>query len=206
MIKLLTATAAAALLAGAANAAITVTSTAVETFDAPASAGFSFSALTAGTATTSGLFTGSTTGVVAAPTGDTSEYFAALGAGGTNHGVGTLTSTTPISSLSVEIGSLDSFNTVSFFSGGTLVESLTGTEISPTLVDTSTTAYYDFTDTSGTFDSVSFSSDPHNALEIDNIGISAAPEPSTWAVVVLSAFGLCTLNRFRRGAPLPFPR
>ena len=210
MIKLLTATAAAALLASAANAAITVTSTPgptpgqtlVETFDAPAAAGFTFSPTTAGTSTMSGIFTSSTPFVDAAPTGDTTAFFAGLGAPGTDGVVGTLTSATPLTSVSVEIGSLDTFNTVSFYNGSTLVEALTGSAISP-LAGTSTTAYYAFTDTSGTFTSVTFGSSPHNAIEIDNIGISAAPEPSTWAMMfagVAMVGAALRLGRHRQGA------
>lgn len=152
-------------------------------FDSPIAAGFSY---------VGGILPVSVPGFAAAPAGDATRYgFASPGFDAT------LTSAQSLSSLSFYLGSLDTYNTLSFYSGDTLVQSFTGTQL--TIPDPAngnqasgnTNRRYFFT--FGAADNVNkvVFNTTQPAFEFDNIAaaISGVPEPSTWAMMILG-FGL----------------
>jgi hypothetical protein len=132
-------------------------------------------------------------GVAAAPAGDATLYgFAYPGVDATfqiNSG--------SLSSLSFYLGSLDDYNTISFFSGATLIGSFTGSELTipnpangdQTGGDTNRRYFFTF----GAADNVNrvVFNTTLPAFEFDDIAaaVSSVPEPSTWAMMILG-FGL----------------
>jgi hypothetical protein len=153
--------------------------TLVTDFNSPAIAnGFTF---------TGGLLqTGSNT-LGAEPAGDSSQYLSVLG-----NQIATLTYSGPgsITDLSVYIGSLDSYNKITFYGTGAFSgagESLLGTDLTASPGGSHTAALdnqrFNFTFTGGTVDEVAFYSG-YNSLEIDNIA-AAVPEPGTWAMMMV---------------------
>lgn len=152
-------------------------------FDSPISAGFSY---------VGGILPFSIPGVAAAPAGDATLYgFASPGFDAT------FTSASSLSSLSFYLGSLDNFNTLSFYNGDTLIQSFTGSQLTipdPANGDKAsgnTNRRYFFT--FGAADNVNkvVFNTTQPAFEFDNIAaaISGVPEPSTWAMMMLG-FGL----------------
>lgn len=198
MRKILLATAAFAL-AGSANAAVSITSTAfdgplapgeqlVVTFDAPNAPGYSIS----GGAT----MIGSVSGVSAAPAGDATRYMYVLG--GTS-----ATLTTPLlQSFSMYIGSVDTYNSITFKGLGGYQETISGSQLvavangNQTSAQTNRRFYFDFG--SDRVNEVVFSSS-QNSFEFDNIAAGAVPEPATWAMLIIG-FGFVGLS-LRRNAP-----
>lgn len=115
-----------------------------------------------------------------------------------------------LTSLSFYLGSLDDYNTISFYSGATLIDSFTGDQLTipdPANGDQAagnTNRRYFFT--FGAADNVNrvvfASTEP--AFEFDDIAaaVSGVPEPSTWAMMILG-FGLVGFmlrNGRRQGA------
>jgi len=138
-----------------------------------------------------GQYAMSSPGWVAAPTNDNTNFGAAEP--GAN-AVFSAKSGFELKSLSFYLGSLDTYNTLSFFDNGTLVQSFTGTQLAQgvangdqTSGDTNRRFFF-------TFDSpvnqVVFSSTAP-AFEFDTFAaaISAVPEPQTWAMMILG-FGM----------------
>lgn len=183
MTKLLIAVAALAA-AGTANAAVSITSAAfdaplaageqlVATFDAPAAAGYSFT----GGATQTG-----TTGFAAAPAGDTTEFMYVLG------GTSATLATPFLKSFSVYIGSVDTYNSITFSGAGGYLETITGSQLvalangDQTSAGTNRRFYFDFG--ADRVNQVTFSSSS-NSMEFDNIGAGAVPEPATWAMLIM---------------------
>jgi hypothetical protein len=134
-------------------------------------------------------------GIAAAPAGDATNYgFASPGFDSTF-----LVTSGNISSLSFYLGSLDEYNTISFFNGATLIDSFTGSDLTSVLPavangdqsagDTNRRYFFTF----GAADNVNrvVFNTTLPAFEFDNIAaaISAVPEPSTWAMMILG-FGL----------------
>ena len=86
-------------------------------------------------------------------------------------------------------GSIDSYNTISFFNGSTLVESFTGSQI----VDPNTrnsngtklSLYVNFLNL-GNFDSFSLTS-TNNAFEVDNIAVGTTPVPEPATMILFLA-------------------
>lgn len=152
-------------------------------FDSPIAVGFTY---------VGGILPFSVPGVAAAPASDATFYgFASPGFDAT------LTSASSLSSLSFYLGSLDTFNTLSFYSGDTLIQAFTGSQL--TIPDPAngnqasgnTNRRYFFT--FGAADNVNkvVFNTTQPAFEFDNIAaaISSVPEPSTWAMMILG-FGL----------------
>jgi hypothetical protein len=152
-------------------------------FDSPIAAGYTY---------VGGILPFSVPTVAAAPAGDATLYgFASPGFDAT------FTSAASLSSLSFYLGSLDTYNTLSFYSGDTLIQSFTGTQL--TIPDPAngnqasgnTNRRYFFT--FGAADNVNkvVFNTTQPAFEFDNIAaaISSVPEPSTWAMMILG-FGL----------------
>jgi len=136
-------------------------------------------------------------GVAAEPAGDSSVFGAA------EPGSNALFSVNPgfqLKSLSFYLGSLDSFNTLSFLHNGTLITSFTGDQLTvPNPADGDQSAgdtnrrYFFSMDAADGVNQVLFSSSGAG-FEFDNIAaaISAVPEPETWAMMILG-FGLIGL-------------
>jgi hypothetical protein len=101
-------------------------------------------------------------------------------------------------------GSIDSYNSIEFFDAKNgLVGTLTGAQVSPLAdgdhVNYASNQYLTFTDTTGTFSSVQIFSGS-NSFEFDNFKappVSAVPETSTWAMMILGFFGV-GLAAYRR--------
>ncbi len=144
---------------------------------------FSTSAgLTGGT-----LVTGSVGGVTAAPaysatTFDTAQYLSIPG------GQSAILTFAPTKEVSVYVGSLDGYNTLSF--GGAGAETFTGSDLgaisgasdgNQTAANTNGRFIFDFSApvTSATFSSSS------NAFEIANVAGGAVPEPASWALMLV---------------------
>jgi hypothetical protein len=166
-------------------------------FDSVATPGFAYFG---------GVLPFSIPGIAAAPAGDATFYgFASAGFDSTF-----LITSGSISSLSFYLGSLDEYNTISFFNGATLIGSFTGSQLAnPANGDQNagaTNRRYFFT--FGAADSVNrvVFNTTLPAFEFDNIAaaISGVPEPSTWAMMILG-FGLVgfTLRNSRRQVAKP---
>ena len=188
-LKLAAGVAAAAFMATGAAAVVTVTSTAgpdVQPLPANQTIIFDFEgAAPAGLSGNYDLVSGSVPNKYAAPLGDTSQFLT----------VPKDLSTTPISaslalgtgykSLSFYWGSIDTYNSVSFYNGATLLGTITGGTLPPASGaqgDSLTNRRVNFTFGGQTADSIVFSSTNY-AFELDNIA-GAVPEPATWAMMV----------------------
>ena len=197
----------------------------------PGSLRFNFDAVSGGTA--SGVPSGSVgvsfTGGGGVVTGDNPGFWAAPylsgnnGAGFGNTGVpgddatpyltaggvknvdsATLTFAPGQTYLGILWGSLDSYNTLTFFNGGTAFASVTGQQVSDHVVigdqGFGGTHYVNFLFTGGeTFDKVVATSDGY-AFEFDNVAI--VPEPTTVlaGALLLLPFGVSTIRSLRRKA------
>lgn len=207
MPKMITVVAAFAAIAAPAHAGITFTSTAfssegptsekvVDDFDHSIATGF----LLSGGEINQGL----TKGYSAPPANDLSRYLT-LTAGKS----ATLASNSDLQSLSFYLGSADSYNYVSFLDGDALVQSFTGSQL---VADANGDQFSDATNRSFHFDfgtskvnRVVFGSNGYS-MELDDVlasAVSAAPEPSTWALMIAGIAFLgaaLRLGRRRRSA------
>jgi len=130
---------------------------------------------------------------VAAPTNDNTNFGAA------EPGANAVFSSNPgfeMTSLSFYLGSLDGYNTLSFFHNGTLIQSYSGADLAQgvangdqTSGDTNRRFFFTF-DAADGVNRVVFSTE-FPAFEFDTFAaaISAVPEPQTWAMMILG-FGL----------------
>jgi VCBS repeat-containing protein len=129
-----------------------------------------------------GVVSGASSGVTAPPfigplpgATDTTNYLS-IGAGGTE----TIAFATDKNAFGLYWGSVDSYNTISFYHGATLVVSYTGADVAPLFSDGSqgsfsSNGYVEFTGL-GPFDRVVLGSNS-NAFEIDNISAGSVPAP-----------------------------
>ena len=188
--KLLLFTLASALIApAAAQAGVTFTSAAYDSappgdqtlvvdFDHDPAPGFTFAG--------GGVYQGLSANVAAPPSGDDTKYEAVLGGDS-----GSLTSVRDLSSLSLYIGSIDKYNTITFSGTDGFSRSLTGDELyQPADGNQSaaeTNRRFDFHFDNVDVNKVTFQSTA-NSFEFDNIAagtVSAAPEPGAWALMIL---------------------
>jgi hypothetical protein len=166
-----------------------------------------------------GTFTGTSTSA-AQPLGDATHYGAAgTGTFGTpaQGTPDTMFATNPgyeFLTFSAYIGSLDDYNTISFFRNGTLIDSFSGTALAAiagagTIADGSKTGdeanrrfFFTF-DASDKVNQIVFSSFAP-AFEFDNFAatITGVPEPQTWAMMILGFgfIGFMLRNGRRRSA------
>ena len=141
------------------------------------------------------LANGTISGQYAAPFQDASQYLAVLGGQ-----TATLAISPAVKSLSFYWGSIDDYNTVSFFSGGSLVQAFSGTAIPAAPADGSqgnplNNRRVTFNFGGAAIDSVSFGS-TQNSFELDTVS-GAVPEPTTWAMLV-AGMGLVGVAMRRR--------
>ncbi len=178
-----------------ASAAVTYTSAAfntgpatgqqlVATLDAPTAPGFS---LTGGEIHQGPVVSG----VAAPPAGDTSKYLAV-----TSAETAVFTSTAMLTSLSIYIGSLDPYNVITFSGAGGFSQTFTGSELAPSQATGdqfggATNRLFDFDFSADPVDEIVFQSHG-NSLEFDDIAVakvSAAPEPASWALMIVAIAG-----------------
>ena len=144
------------------------------------------------------LETGSVSGQFAAPFQDTTQYLVVLG----GH-TATLAISPALKALSYYWGSIDDYNTVSFFSGSTLVASYTGAQIPAAPADGSqgnplNNRRVTFNFGGVPITSVNFASS-QNSFELDTVS-GAVPEPATWALLIVGMGVTGAAMRRRRGA------
>ena len=188
--------ASAALLAAGAAGAVTITSAPydaplgageklVVTFDSAPAAGFEISGGTVRNGSGSGY---------AAPHGDTTDYLAVAG------GQSATLNTPLLQSFSMYIGSVDSYNHITFKGANGYEETVSGADLVALANGDQSSAG---TNRRFTFDfgkervnQVIFHSD-NDAFEFDNIAAGAVPEPATWAMLI-AGFGLVGASMRRR--------
>ncbi len=156
--------------------------------------------------------TGSLSGQYATPAGDTTTY---LTVGTTAGTPAYITLGTAANYFGFYAGSLDTFNLVEFFLGGTLVDSFTGSDINtiafpgnPTSGNQAQAQYIDYfpgTVVGGVFvravyDRIRYSS-AGNSFETDNHAFGlvplAIPEPGSLALLAIGSIGFMRLRRRR---------
>ncbi|WP_448578604.1 Npun_F0296 family exosortase-dependent surface protein [Thermaurantiacus sp.] len=168
----------------------------VVTFDAPSAPGFSMTG-------TAGVYNGAAgliSGVARPLPGNSSLYMSVRR---TPLEFAQLDAATPMRSMSIDLGSLDPTNLLSFYTaGGGLVASFTGTQLAfPGAATGSGTNPHDnarffFNFGSTPVSRVVFTSG-QNSFEFDNIGAAVVPEPGTWAMLI-AGFALVGLSLRRR--------
>lgn len=144
-----------------------------------------------------GLYTGNVLNQVAAPPGDPTQYVGVLGPQGT----ASLVSTAGAFGLfSFYMGSPDFYNSITFYSGNTPVQTFTGGQYvgATTNGDQQVGRRIFFDLTGNNITRVDFGS-TQNAFEFDRVGIGpGVPEPATWAMMILG-MGMVGLGlRMRR--------
>lgn len=131
--------------------------------------------------------------VAAPPPGTTSNYLAIQSGGSA-----TLTTPVALNRLSVYIGSPDSFNSIRFIGLNGYDVTLTGAELAAGAFNGNQSVgrrmTYNFGGDQVT--QVIFSS-AENSFELDNIAVSAVPEPATWAMMI-AGFGMAGAALRRR--------
>jgi hypothetical protein len=167
--------------------------TMVMDFDHPIATGYTM------TWSGAGLYQGPlVSGIAAPPVGDDTKYLSIL-----TGGHATLTSPGIMESMSVYLGSLDEFNSITFkglngftqtFSGGALNSPANGNQIAGS---TNRRYYFDF-DPSDLVNQVIFSSSG-NSFEFDNIAVNdppaQVPEPLTLSLFAAGLAGVAGLRR-----------
>ncbi len=169
---------------------------------------FNFNTPGSGTTGLSGNYsitTGTSAQLSAAPLGDTTPYLIVPGLGRGTSGTAVLSLGQALTNLSFYWGSIDSYNTVSFYSGtgggGTLLGSFNGAQVPGATADGAqgTTAnnrrvFFNFG--GDTAQSIVFNSTAI-AFEVDDVATAAVPEPTVWATLI-AGFGLVGLSMRRR--------
>ncbi|HJT42495.1 MAG TPA: PEP-CTERM sorting domain-containing protein [Rhizomicrobium sp.] len=168
----------------------------VQDFDNPLAAGYTMSWSAAG------LFQGPLVlGIAAPPVGDTTKYLSVF-----TGGSATLTAPGVMHSLSIYIGSLDTYNSITFngangfsqtFGGAALALPANGDQFDAV---TNRRFYFDF-DANDLINQVVFAS-TGNSFEFDNIAVNdppaEVPEPVTLSVFATGMAGAAMLRRRRK--------
>jgi hypothetical protein len=134
-------------------------------------------------------------GLYATPYGDATNYMAVLGGGSEEIAYSSL-----MNSFGLYWGSVDTYNSLAFYNGDTLVATITGVDVAPTTnANGGQTDYasngYVLISALPLFDRVVAASSS-NSFEFDNVvagGVTlstAVPEPSTWAMLLIGFSGL----------------
>lgn len=133
------------------------------------------------------VLAGSIPNVAAAPN---ATPFLVVPSESVSNGVATYSSANAITSLSFDWGTPDDYNTLTFYNGATVVGSPISGGGKSAGVFTYTFAASDHVT------SVSFGS-TNRAFEIDNLSVTAVPEPATWGLMLVG-FGLVGFASRRR--------
>ncbi len=140
----------------------------------------------------------------ATPLGDTTNYMAVLGGGSETVAYSSLKNV-----FGLYWGSVDTFNTLTFYDGTTAVLSLTGAAVEPALAaNGGQTSYasngYVLLVDLPWFTSVAIGSGS-NSFEFDNVVAGVVPEVSTWAMLGMGFLGLgfVAATRSRKGRLAP---
>ena len=156
-------------------------------------------------------YVGTTPGTRAAPLGDATGYGAVGPAPNITPATLDLSSFGTINTLSLYWGSIDQYNTITFYGtsgdiasfdgGDSLIQPATGSQ-----TDTSANRTVTFSFTGGDQNAVKgvrFSS-TEQAFEYDHVSIAAVPEPASWAMMLsgLGMIGFSMRRRSRRTAAL----
>jgi hypothetical protein len=164
------------------------------------------------TAVQGGVANGSVANTNSAPqtgasTFDTTNYMTVAAnsqAGGTE--TITFTSGGPFTNVGMYIGSIDTWNTITFLgAGNTTIATVTGTQLLDGLDGStassgqgSNSTYVEFTDVTGKDITGIELSTTQAAFEVDNLSVAnGVPEPATWAMMLIG-FGLVGLQLRRR--------
>ena len=131
-------------------------------------------------------------GLYATPYGDATNYLAVLGGGSEQIAFSSLET-----SFGLYWGSVDTYNSLTFYNGNVSVATISGADVDPPLeANCGQTQYasngYVLISALPQFDRVVAASSS-NSFEFDNVvagGASAVPEPSTWAMLLLGFAGL----------------
>jgi hypothetical protein len=129
--------------------------------------------------------------------GDGTRYLSVLGGGTAD-----IAFATPLSEFSLDIGSVDSYNTITLSFGDGTTQSFTGAELVTTpdgnqTEDRTNGRFRFLADAGQTITGISLASGS-NSFEVDNIAVaSAVPEPATWAMLV-AGFGVAGMGLRRR--------
>jgi hypothetical protein len=207
LLTLLPAVLTCAVLSTGAEAAVSFTSFAFDThapaagevlinnFDGIANPAFSFSG--------GGIHTGNTTNVAVQPFGDATHYEAA------QFGNPFILSGPELKSLSLYIGSLDPYNSITFLGAGGFSQTFSGTMLdalangSPTSGNSNRQFFFTFA-AGDQVDQIIFSSH-QPAFEFDNIyaAVSSVPEPATWMMLILGFGSIGFMLRRQREMAAP---
>jgi hypothetical protein len=134
-------------------------------------------------------------GLYASPFGDTTNYMAVLGGGSEEIAYSGFTT-----SFGLYWGSVDTYNSLTFYNGGVAVATITGADL-PLNANGAQTDYasnaYVWITALPQFDRV-IAASSSNSFEFDNVvtggplaqASAAVPEPSTWAMLLLGFAGL----------------
>jgi hypothetical protein len=147
------------------------------------------------------VVSGSVGGVYAAPAGNTTQYLTVPTTG--SSGSVTLQLAGSYDYFGLYWGSMDSYNTLSFYNGVTLVESVTGSDVITALnllgnqTSPGSNRYVDFSFGTSKFDRVVFTSGGF-AFESDNHAVANVPEPGTLALLGAGLLGAGVARRSRR--------
>lgn len=205
--KLMLASAAALALPSAASAAVTLGSVTPGT--APYSGPTPTYDFETPAPVTGGLVTStSVPNISAAPFGSSGNFWTVGPADG-SPGILDLSSIGDIFSISFIWGSVDTFNSIEFLAGNTVLATFTGSDIfDPANGDQNNpnlnpVVLFNVTDgdISG-LTSIRLSSS-QNAFETDNFAINAVPEPATWALMLLGFGAVGFTMRRRRNTLVP---
>lgn len=193
--------------AGSAQAATTVSSSYGPDSGIPVGQSLAYGfegAVPAGLSGNFALVTGSVSGEYAAPFGDRTQYLTVPRDG--SSGTATLVLNRKATTLSLYWGSIDGYNTISFFdSAGISLGAFTGNQIgvtangSQTALTTNRRVSFDFG--GAQVKTVQFKS-TQKAFELDDISTTAVPEPASWAMLIIGMGLIGTILRHRRNRQL----
>lgn len=152
------------------------------------------------------ITSGTTAQLAAAPLGDLTPYLVVPGLNQGQSGAATLNLGGSYNNLSFYWGSIDTYNSVTFFSGangtGTNLGSITGSQAggpaNGAQLDPANNrrVFFTFGSPSTTAASVTFASS-NIAFELDDVTTAAVPEPTIWATMI-AGFGMIGFSMRRR--------